>query len=120
MKNPGLLLAPFACALGSGAIAQAPAAGPSSPPCRATEVARNLDFWVGDWEVFVGSQLVGTDRVERILNGCAIIEHWRDTAGEEGISLFGYDARHDLWTQNWVTPDTSRPGGNQVQGVARP
>jgi hypothetical protein len=66
---------------------------------------------VGDWDVYVGAQLAGTDRVERVMNGCAIVEHWRDTSGGEGISLFGYDARRNLWTQNWVTPDTSVSGG---------
>jgi hypothetical protein len=101
----GACLLPAAAA----AAAQAPAAG--APACRATEISRNLDFWVGNWDVYAGGALAGTDLVERILGGCAIVEHWRGSGGDEGISLFAYDARRDLWTQTWVTGDTSLPGG---------
>ncbi len=89
-------------------------AGPQSPaaaPCRATEVARNLDFWIGDWDVYVGSKLDGTDKVERIVGGCGMTERWKDAGGGEGFSLFAYDARKDLWTQTWVTDDSSLAGG---------
>lgn len=87
----------------------APAA--AAPPCRATEVARSLDFWLGDWDVYVGRELAGRDIVERVVGGCAVTELWHDTAGGEGMSLFAYDARKDLWTQTWVTNDSSMPGG---------
>ena len=87
------------------------AAAATPKPCRATEVSRNLDFWMGDWDVYVGKELAGRDTVERILGGCAVTERWRDTQGGEGISLFAYDARRDLWTQTWVTDDSSMPGG---------
>ena len=83
----------------------------ASHPCRNTPVSKNLDFWVGDWDVYVGDQLVGNDRVEQVLGGCAVIENWRDKGGSEGKSLFAYDARKDLWTQVWVTDDSSVPGG---------
>jgi hypothetical protein len=95
----------------AAAIAGQGAPGPAAPPCRATEVARNLDFWLGDWDVYVGKQLVGRDRVERLVRGCAVSERWRDAQGGEGVSLFAYDARKDLWTQTWVTDDSSAPGG---------
>ena len=88
---------------------------PPAEPCRASEVSRNLDFWVGDWDVYVGSKLVGTDKVDRIMSGCAVTERWRDTQGGEGFSLFAYDARRDMWTQTWVTADTSQNGGLKVK-----
>jgi hypothetical protein len=83
----------------------------ATAPCRATEVSRSLDFWIGDWDVYVGHDLAGHDTVERVLGGCAVIERWRDTSRGEGLSLFAYDARKDLWTQTWVTDDSSAPGG---------
>lgn len=89
-------------------------AQPASP-CRATEVSRNLDFWVGDWDVYVGSTLAGRDMVERVLGGCGVTERWRDSGGGEGMSLFAFDARKDLWTQSWVTDDSSMPGGIKVK-----
>jgi hypothetical protein len=80
-------------------------------PCRTTDVSRSLDFWVGDWDVYVGKSLAGRDTVERVLGGCAVTERWRDSGGGEGMSLFAYDTRKDLWTQTWVTDDSSAPGG---------
>ena len=102
------------CVLSGALAAQTPppsVAQAGVPTCRATEVSRNLDFWVGNWDVYAGGELAGTDLVERILSGCAVVEHWRGTSGDEGISLFAYDARRDLWTQTWVTGDTSVSGG---------
>jgi hypothetical protein len=80
--------------------------------CRATEVAKSLDFWVGNWNVYVGSQLAGHDRVERELHGCGIIERWSEADGSgDGISLFAFDARKQIWTQTWVTDNSGQPGG---------
>ena len=94
---------------------QAPAA--PVPPCRETEVSRNLDFWLGDWDVYVGQELAGRDTVERILAGCGVTERWQgaDGPGDEGMSLFAYDARKDLWTQTWVTRDSGVPGGIKIK-----
>jgi len=91
------------------AQAQAPAA------CRVTEVSRNLDFWVGDWDVYVGRDLAGRDTVELILDGCAVTERWNGGAGDQGMSLFAFDARKDLWVQNWITSNSSMPGGIKVK-----
>ena len=93
--------------------APAPVAPQPAAPCRSTEVSRNLDFWLGDWDVYVGQDLAGRDTVERLLGGCAVTERWRGTGGpgDQGFSLFAYDARKDLWTQTWVTDDSSLPGG---------
>ena len=86
-----------------------------SPPCRATEVSRNLDFWVGDWDVYVGKDLAGRDTVERVLDGCAVIERWDGAVGDQGMSLFAYDARKDMWVQNWITNNSGVPGGIKVK-----
>jgi len=95
--------------------AAAQAQAPAASPCRATEVSRNLDFWVGDWDVYVGSDLAGRDMVERILDGCGVNERWNGGAGDEGMSLFAYDARKELWTQTWVTSNSDVPGGIKVK-----
>jgi hypothetical protein len=62
-----------------------------------------LDFWVGDWKVFEGKNLVGTNRIEKILKGCAVLEHWTDSLGNEGKSLFYFDLVTQNWKQVWVT-----------------
>ena len=86
------------------------------PPlsCEDTPGFHKLDFWVGEWDVFSGedySQKVGTNRIEKILDGCAVMEHWTDSGGGEGKSLFFYTLATDTWKQVWVTPNATRPGG---------
>lgn len=102
-------------ALAAAAALAAFAQPQTSSPCRATEVSRNLDFWVGDWDVYVGKDLAGRDTVERILDGCAVTERWNGGGGDEGMSLFAYDARKDLWTQNWITNNSAVPGGIKLK-----
>ncbi len=104
----GLVLA---LALSATAAAPASSQAPATPPCLAGDAAHALDFWLGDWDVYAGGQLDGRDTVTRELNGCAVIEVWKDVGGGEGKSLFAFDARKQLWTQTWVTGDTSQPGG---------
>jgi uncharacterized protein (TIGR02246 family) len=79
--------------------------------CRQTPRMHALDFWIGNWEVSQGGQLDGTDTVEATLNGCAVLEHWRDVEGGEGSSLFYYDPSADVWKQVWVTDQALRLGG---------
>ena len=70
-----------------------------------------LDFWVGEWDVKVGNTIVGTNRIEKILAGCAVMEHWVDSAGGEGKSLFFYEPVSDTWKQVWVTEIATQVGG---------
>jgi hypothetical protein len=72
-----------------------------------------LDFWLGQWEVSQGGQLVGTNTIEATLEGCAILEHWRDVAGGQGTSLFYYDRGAARWKQVWVTEQALAVGGTK-------
>jgi hypothetical protein len=89
------------------------AAAASEPPCRAHPDGMALDFWLGDWAVTSGDSRTpfGDDRIELAAGGCAIIEHWKGSAGGEGRSLLSFDAREGRWDQVWVTSDTTKPGG---------
>lgn len=69
-----------------------------------------LDFWVGEWDVYVGDQKVGFNRIEKTLDGCAIFEHWVGASGGEGKSLF-FVSDSGTWKQVWVTQWAIRPGG---------
>lgn len=77
----------------------------------ATEAYRRLDFWVGDWEVRSGDRRVGDNRIEKVLGGCALLEHWRSADGGRGKSLFYYAPAENVWKQVWVTSAPTRPGG---------
>lgn len=82
-----------------------------SPVCEDEPRFSLLDFWVGEWEVYIGDQRVGEGRIEKILNGCAVMEHWVDARGAEGKSLFFYTPATDTWKQIWVTGAAMVPGG---------
>ncbi len=103
------LLAGATVAPASPALAQTPASPPAS--CADTPALHALDFWLGEWTVGVGGQVAGTNRIERILGGCALTETWRDAGGGEGRSLFYYLPSEGEWRQVWVTPNALQPGG---------
>jgi hypothetical protein len=79
-------------------------AAQEKPGCDAP-VYRQLDFWVGTWDVRLEGRdaVVGTNVIEKTLNGCAILEHWTDAAGSRGKSLFYFHRADHVWKQVWVT-----------------
>ncbi len=86
---------------GGSAAAQATAA--SSQPCRASEVYRQLDFWVGEWEVLgPKGKVVGRSSVQLILNDCVVFENWTGASGYTGKSFNLYDTQARRWKQFWV------------------
>ena len=81
---------------------------PQPHACQKDPAYHKIDFWVGNWNVFAKNEkgedeLDGTDLVEKVLDGCAIIENWRDVMGHEGKSLFYYRPVQKDWKQVWVT-----------------
>ena len=78
------------------------ASAPKGPPCSATAY-RQFDFWIGDWEVQTpkGSP-AGENKVEKILDGCALRESWTGVDGSHGSSITSYDAPGGRWTQTFV------------------
>lgn len=83
------------------------------PACSEVDAYQQLDFWVGEWEVFVGDQKVGTNIIEKVLDGCAVMEHWTDAEGGQGKSLFYFNPREDTWKQVWVTEQAAALGGTK-------
>ncbi|HEY7097463.1 MAG TPA: hypothetical protein VH437_12110 [Terriglobales bacterium] len=76
-------------------------------PCEADPAYHTLDFWVGSWDVYDNHDRSkgGTDVVEKVLDGCAIIENWHELSadGADGKSLFYYQRATKSWKQVWVT-----------------
>jgi len=71
-------------------------------PCSAAEY-RQFDFWLGSWNVSnPDGKQVGTNRIESILGGCALAEHWQGGQGSAGTSLNFYDASRQVWHQTWT------------------
>ena len=84
-----------------------------APSCASQPLFAALDFWVGDWTVWVGSQQAGTNRITKILGGCAVTEEWQATGGGEGRSLFYVPPAARHWQQVWVTGNALAPGGTK-------
>jgi hypothetical protein len=76
-------------------------------PCEQDPAYHKLDFWVGNWDVFDSHDGTkgGTNKIEKILDGCALVENWHelDPQGSDGKSLFYYQKATKQWKQVWVT-----------------
>lgn len=83
----------------------------ASTGCTDDSTYAALDFWVGTWDVYVGDTLVGTNRISKVLQGCAVVEDWQDARGARGQSLFYVDPAVRQWKQVWVTDAARRVGG---------
>jgi len=61
---------------------------------------RELDFWVGEWDVYARSgKQVGTNRIELVVNNHVILEHWTNTDGQTGKSMNYFAPAPDKWPQ---------------------
>lgn len=86
-----------AALLATSAMAEA-----QSGPCDAPE-RRQFDFWVGDWRVTTpDGKHAGDNRIEKVLDGCALHESWQGAGGGRGFSYNAYDPERKVWHQTWV------------------
>lgn len=87
---------------GRPAVVLAQATVPAPPKCDAPEY-RQLDFWVGDWNVTVGGGHAGTNLVTLEESRCLVHEHWTGARGETGQSFNFYNRDDGAWHQVWVS-----------------
>jgi hypothetical protein len=80
-------------------------------PCYQDKRAREFDFWIGEWDVYVTgtNSYAGNSVIQQISGGCAILENWK-SAMSEGKSLNFIDDSTHKWKQVWVG---SYPNGKQ-------
>lgn len=73
-------------------------------PCAARPEYRQLDFWIGDWDVKVTTQgqTAGASSIQLILSDCVIFENWTGTSGLSGKSFSFFNAETGRWQQTWV------------------
>ena len=81
------------------------------PSCNAHPGFAWLDFWLGSWDVYIQDNQVGSNEIQKILDGCAITEHWTDARGRRGYSLFYFQPVRQTWKQVWVTDQALGRGG---------
>jgi Tetratricopeptide repeat len=91
-------------------------------PCEFEPRYQQFDFWLGDWDVFnpAGTQ-VGTNTIQKIAGGCALLENWESVTGGNGTSLNFFDASEGKWVQNWAdgSGEVIRKEGEFKDGAMR-
>ena len=60
------------------------------PGCQ-EPASRQFDFWAGHWRVTENGKPAGENRIEPILDGCALLENWTGAQGGSGKSLNFFD-----------------------------
>lgn len=78
------------------------AADKLSRPCMYSPKSRELDFWVGEWDVSANGQRVGSSSVKQIEDGCVILEAWSASGGQTGESMNFYNPVTGKWRQTYV------------------
>jgi hypothetical protein len=75
----------------------------------AAEQQRQLDFWVGEWDLTwpgktAGEVGRGTNSIKRILDGCVVEESFsgEDSMNLRGTSVSTFDGNAGAWKQTWV------------------
>ena len=105
-----LLVSILTAATPLAAAAQTPPAPPppaptpaasKRPDCSAAD-HHQFDFWLGQWNVTTAGKPAGTSRIESVMNGCGLLEHWTSAGGGRGTSLNFYDRRTKTWSQAWI------------------
>lgn len=77
---------------------------PDPERCREQPEWRQLDFWIGTWDVVSAEdgRPLGVNVIEPMLNDCALLENWTSARGGTGKSLNFYDPQRRTWRQVWV------------------
>lgn len=95
-------------------LAALPGRSQNAGPCSQDSLYLLMDFWMGDWWVTdTLGNLTGSNRIEKILDGCALQEQWLSVTGTAGVSLFYVDGETREWKQVWVTNNARAPGGQK-------
>lgn len=71
-------------------------------PCKYSPEAKQFDFWVGEWDVQISGQSVGTNIIERLEEGCLIMENWTGRGGS-GKSMNFYNPVTKKWRQTYMS-----------------
>jgi len=106
MPNLGVLLVAL---ISAPALFCQQSTTPAPPnPCVAAQ-QKQLDFWVGEWELTWPGQNGapaghGTNSIRRILDGCVVQENFsgQGTPIFRGLSVSTFDLKAGRWKQTWV------------------
>ena len=77
-----------------------------SPCACCTDEYKQLDFWIGDWVVYSGGQMVGFNKITKIEADCVLRENWKSqVSSHSGTSYNFYDKNLRKWRHIWIGSD---------------
>jgi len=71
-------------------------------PCKYDEKYKRLDFWLGEWDVFVKDKQTATSSITKSEGGCTLHEDYRTLNGFYGRSMNYFDPKDEKYTQIWI------------------
>jgi hypothetical protein len=75
-------------------------AADDAEPCSANVESRQLDYWLGNWNIAVPGRTADNNSKSKVylaLNKCVLIESWEDGKGHAGQNVFAYNAESKRW-----------------------
>ena len=98
-------------------------------PCETATTYHQLDFWVGEWDVFTpDGRNVGTNAIEKILRNCVVFENWVNVPSPTSSQAERADRapcstpehhQFDFWIGEWnvITEDGRQAGANRIERI---
>jgi hypothetical protein len=71
-------------------------------PCRYGDEYKKLDFWLGEWDVFVNGAKTATSSITKSEGGCTLHEDYKTLNSYFGRSMNYYDPTDKKYTQIWI------------------
>lgn len=71
-------------------------------PCKYDPKHTKLDFWLGDWDVYVRGVKRGENHISKENTGCILYEHYTTKGDFMGQSANFHDPEIDGWHQIWI------------------
>jgi tetratricopeptide (TPR) repeat protein len=90
-------------------------------PCMGNTQAREFDFWIGEWDVYVRgtNTLAGQSKIEMASGGCMILENWTSAGAFSGKSMNFVDPVSGKWKQIWIGSNRSPNASEFLNGEYR-
>jgi len=79
-------------------------------PCMYDDRYNHFDFWLGEWDVYIGTFKVGENTITKQEGGCMLIEQYTTARDYVGQSTNFFDPHDGLWKQIWI---------DKTQGVSK-
>lgn len=98
----------FLCAIAMIATSTQPLLAAERAHACSAAAFRQFDFFAGNWDAYdldakAPARVIARNAVSVILDGCVILEDYRQNDGLHGESFSVYDASSRRWHQTWVT-----------------